>query len=89
MKAQIAMFKFTLAQGQSIGPSQLQALWVKACESMDVSVGRVPGAGSKEKFVYSLYASQHLKALPQVEMRLRQLLEAHKLHASLIILHQH
>lgn len=89
MKAQIAMFKFTLGQGQSIGPAQLRALWSRACESGEVSVGRSHGAGPAGKPTYSLYASQQLKGLPQVEMRLRKLLEEHQLRASLIALHPH
>ncbi|MFC3551688.1 hypothetical protein ACFOLC_11780 [Lysobacter cavernae] len=88
MKHQIAMFKFTLGNGQSIGPTALQALWVRACQSPNVSVGRqTPGFGGDTKPTYSLYASQQLENLPQVELRLRRLLEECKLSASLISLH--
>jgi len=83
MKHQIAIFRFTLSQHQSIGPAQLHALWARACETPHVSVGRSPG----NRPTYSLYASQRLENLPQVERRLRQLLDECKLRASLIPLH--
>jgi hypothetical protein len=83
MKQQIAIFRFTLAPHQSIGPTQLQALWATACQTPQVSVGRT----AESRPVYSLYASQRLENLPQVEARLRQLLDDRKLHASLIALH--
>ena len=88
MKHQIAMFKFTLGNGQSISPSALQALWVRASQSAQVSVGRHAGPGGGDgRPTYSLYASQHLENLPQVELRLRRVLEERNLSASLIALH--
>ena len=88
MKHQIAMFKFTLGNGQSIGPAALRTLWERACQSADVSVGRqTSGFGDEGRATYSLYASQHLQDLPQVERRLRGLLEDSKLSAALIPLH--
>jgi hypothetical protein len=88
MKHQIAMFKFTLGNGQSIGPTALQTLWVRACQSPHVSVGRQPaGTRGDDRPSYSLYASQHLENLPQVEMRLRRLLEESNLAASVVALH--
>ncbi len=88
MKHQIAMFKFTLGNGQSIGPSALQALWVRASRSPQVSVGRqAPGFGGNDRPTYALYASQHLEDLPQVEMRLRRMLEESHLSASLVSMH--
>ncbi|QNP40525.1 hypothetical protein [Lysobacter solisilvae (ex Woo and Kim 2020)] len=86
MKDQIAIFRFTLSTHQSIGPAQLHALWARACETPHVSVGRARGA-SPDRPTYSLYASQRLENLPQVERRLRLLLEECKLRASLIPLH--
>ncbi|MDR7098417.1 MULTISPECIES: hypothetical protein [Lysobacteraceae] len=87
MKHQIAIFRFTLGHGQSIGPTQLQALWASACQTPHVSVGRTHGARGSDKPTYSLYASQQLEDLPYVEQRLRQLLDQCKLRASLISLH--
>lgn len=88
MKHQIAIFRFTLGQGQSIGPTQLQALWARACQTPHVSVGRTQGAPGSDRPTYSLYASQRLENLPNVEQRLRELLDQCKLRASLIPLHQ-
>ena len=85
-KDQIALFRFTLSPQQSIGPAQLQALWARACESPHVSVGRANGPSANQP-TYSLYASQRLGDLPQVERRFLQLLEGCSLRASLIPLH--
>jgi hypothetical protein len=49
-------------------------------------VGRHPGALAQDKPTYSLYGSQHLRDLPQVESRLRRLLEEQNLRVSLIAL---
>lgn len=87
MKHQIAIFRFTLGHGQSIGPAELHALWARACQSPNVSVGRNQGAHVNDKPTYSLYASQQLENLPNVEQRLRQLLDQIQLRASLIALH--
>lgn len=89
MKHQIPMFKFTLGQGQSIGPVPLRALWAQACQSSEVSVGRSQGAHPTDKPTYSLYAAQHLRDLQQVEMRLRKLLDGYNLRVSLIIIHKY
>ena len=87
MKHQIAMFKFTLGTGQSIGPSALLALWKRACQSQHVSVGRQAGPFGDDRPTYALYAQQHLEDLAQVESRLRSLLEESHLRASLTPLH--
>lgn len=87
MKHQIAIFRFTLGTGQSIGPAELRAIWARACQTPHVSVGRTHGAYGSDKPTYSLYASQHLADLPNVEQRLRHLLDQSKLRASLIALH--
>ena len=81
------MFKFTLVDGQSIGPKALQALWVRASQSPAVTVGREVGGFGHNRPTYSLYASQQLQNLPQVEARLRRLLEESKLSAAVIALH--
>lgn len=87
MKHQIAIFRFTLGHGQSIGPAELHALWARACQSPNVSVGRAAGGHGSDKPTYSLYASQQLENLTSVEQRLRQLLDNIQLRASLIALH--
>jgi hypothetical protein len=86
MKPQIPLFRFTLGAGQSIGPASLRSLWILACKSVDVSVGR-DGAKGPGKPIYSLYASSRMHDLPDVERRLRRLLEEAKLTASVVPLH--
>lgn len=87
MKHQIAMFKFTLGNGQSIGPAALQQLWERCCGTSDVSVGRHVESFGGQRVTYSLYASQHLDNLDKVEMRLRRMLDDGKFSASLVPLH--
>jgi hypothetical protein len=85
MKDQVAIFRFTLGNGQSIGPTELEALWARACGTSKVSVTRHTGAfGGDGRPTYCLYASQSLADLPQVETRLRLLMEHSKLRMSLI-----
>lgn len=88
MKHQIAMFKFTLGNGQSIGPAALQEMWERCCGTTNVSVGRQAESFGRGRATYSLYAPQQLSNLKQVEMRLRRMLEDRMLSASLIPLHR-
>ena len=81
MATKTALFSFTLRQGQSIGPSALRSLWIRACGSVDADVGRRLSGRSSDRHVYSLYASQSLGDLASVERRLRQLFAAAKLEA--------
>lgn len=89
MNSQIELFKFTLGNDQSISPSALQAMWARACQTSKVAVSRhVPGGlGTSERPIYSLHGPQQLNDLPQVEQRLRKLLEDASLRVSLIALH--
>lgn len=88
MKHQIAMFRFTLANGQSIGPVPLRELWQRCCGTSDVSVGRHAESFGGHRVTYSLYAPQQLPDLEQVEKRLRRLLDERKLSASVTRLHR-
>lgn len=83
MKHQVALFRFTLGNGQSIGPADLKSLWMDACRTGDVSVGRAVDPRDVERSVYSLYAPHDLGSQPGVEQRLRVLLDARRLRASL------
>lgn len=83
----IAMFRFTLGTGQSIGPKDLQSIWTRASQQSDVSVGCVAGPRPHDKATYSLYASQSLEGLAHVEGRLRRLLDERSLRAALICVH--
>lgn len=84
MKHQIPLFRLTLGPRQSIGPARLQALWASACQTPDVSVGRT---STDERPTYSLYASQQLANLQDVERRMRRLLDDNHFNASLYALH--
>jgi hypothetical protein len=87
-KHQIAMFKFTLGNNESIGPAALRALWVRASGTPNVGVDRRDQPGFRPgRPVYTLYAPQGLDNLREVELRLRRLLEAAHVNASLTILH--
>ncbi len=89
MTSQIELFKFTLGNDQSISPSALQTLWARACQTSKVAVSRhIPGGlGAVDRPIYSLYGPQQIHDLPQVERRLRQLLEDASLRVSLVALH--
>lgn len=87
-RPQIALFTFTLSNAESIGPAALRELWTRASGTSDVGVGRRdPHGGRRDRPIYTLYAPQGLGDLRDVEARLRQLLEAARLHASLTSLH--
>ena len=88
MHGHVALFKFNLSSGQSIGPVALRSLWSRACESADISVSRQTyrnGAGTKN--TYLLHASPRLKDLPLVETRLRLLMNESKLLGTLTAVH--
>ena len=88
MKHQIAIFRFTLGNGQSISPTALQSMWVRACQTPDVSVGRKAGGyPDQSRPIYSLYAPPGLDNLALVERRLRQLFDESGLRASLVTMH--
>lgn len=75
MENHVALFKFHLSSGQSIGPSALRTLWSRACHSPDISVSRQTHRnGFNAKDTYLLHGSPRLKDLPQVEARLRSLM---------------
>ena len=86
-RPQIAMFRFTLGTGQSIGPQDLRSLWVRACHLPDAGVGCVPGRRFEDKATYSLYAPQGLDGLAEVEKRLRGLFNERNLRVSLTCVH--
>ncbi len=87
MSHQVALFTFTLGTGQSIGPSSLQELWRRACQSPDVSVGRREPGHRDDRPIYTLFAPTSLGDLPAVELRIRELLDHRGLRASFIARH--
>lgn len=86
-KPLIAMFRFTLGTGQSIGPKDLQSIWIRASQAPDASVGCVAGRRPEDKAIYSLYAAQSLERLAEVEARLRRFLDDRNLRAALLCVH--
>ena len=85
---QIPLFTFTLSRTESIGPSALRDLWMRATGSTRVSVGRRLLPGDRERPVYTLYGSQHLQDMDGVEKRLRGLLESSHLNATVNPVHR-
>jgi hypothetical protein len=82
------MFTFTLGKDESIGPHALRSLWVEASGTRNIGVDRKePFDGRRNRPIYTLYAPQELGDLHAVELRLRRMLEAAHLHASLTLLH--
>jgi hypothetical protein len=89
MSHYIALFRFRLSEGQSIGPAALRKLWSTACGSNDVKVSRVasgPGYGA-QSHTYSLCAPAKTANLATVEVRLRRLLADTALTATLTLTH--
>lgn len=84
MKPMIAIFKFTIGNGQSIGPESLQKVWEKACRTTDVAVGRAAGMRNGDKPTYSLYGRQNLGNLAEIESRLHVLFDEMHLNASVV-----
>jgi hypothetical protein len=90
MSHYIALFRFRLSDGQSIGPSALRKLWSNACGTDDVKVSRVasgPGYGA-QSHTYSLCAPAKTINLAHIEVRLRRLLADTALTATLTLTHQ-
>ncbi|MBU8974550.1 MULTISPECIES: hypothetical protein [unclassified Lysobacter] len=84
MKPMIAIFRFTISNGQSIGPERLQQVWAQACRTPDVSVGRKVGLRSGDRPTYSLYGRQNLANLVEIEQRLRALFEELHIRVALV-----
>jgi len=76
MREQVAMFRFRLADSQTIGPSELRRLWAEACGTENVSVTRVEsGSGYGERgHIYSLWASRHQRDIRLIELEIERLL---------------
>ena len=87
MSHYIALFKFRLSEGQSIGPLALRKLWSNACGTNDVKVSRAasgPGYGA-QSHTYSLCAPPKTVNLASIEVRLRKLLADAALTATLTL----
>lgn len=84
MKPMIAIFKFTIRNGQSVGPAVLQRTWEKACRTLDVSVGRDLGVRAGDRPTYLLFGRQNLENVPDIEKRLRILFDEMDLRVSMI-----
>jgi hypothetical protein len=86
----IPLFRFRLGTGQSIGPTALRRLWSTACGSDDVNVTReTRDAGyGEQSHTYSLCGPSNTANLANIEARLRRLLAATALTATITLTHQ-
>lgn len=88
MENHVEFFKLHLVAGQSIGPEALRALWSRACQCPDISVGRqTRRTAHGMKDVYSLSGSPRMKDQPLIESRLKMLLAESRLTASVTAVH--
>ena len=73
MPTPVALYRFRLTGGQSIGAIELRRLWAAACRNDNVSVSRVAEASHGEgSHVYSLLGPPRLPDCNEIEKRLRQ-----------------
>jgi hypothetical protein len=88
MATPIAIFRFRLASGHSIGRSELFKLWSAACRSPAVSVTRVesPSGFGERGHTYSLWGSAQMGS-PEIERRMRDSLAAALPKATIILTH--
>lgn len=88
MDKHVALFRFKLNSGQSVGPVALRALWSRACESNDVSVSRQASRfGGGTQTSYLLHGPANIADLRNVEQRLRTLINESKLVGTISPLH--
>jgi hypothetical protein len=87
MPTHIPLFQFRLSSGQSIGPQALRRLWSTACRTEDVTVSReIRKVGyGRQGHVYSLCGSPKMPDLPDIEVRLRNLLQANASSATVTL----
>ncbi|MBS7456262.1 hypothetical protein [Coralloluteibacterium stylophorae] len=72
----VPIFRLRPPRGCSVGPDQLRGLWSDACGCLDVSVGRcVALDGFDARDGYLLHGGAELAHRPEVETRLRALLD--------------
>lgn len=76
MAHHIALFRFRLSGGHSIGPAALRRLWSVACESDEVNVSRVTSNSGFGDIghTYSLCGPPRILNLAAIETRLRRML---------------
>ena len=88
MATPVALYRFRLSSGYSIGKSELLNLWSAACRSREVAVTRVESAsGFGEKgHTYSLWGSAQMRG-PEIERRIRDSLVAALPKATIVLTH--
>lgn len=84
MSHHVAALRFTLGNGQSIGPARLRQLWERACGSTDIAVERNDRGYNQERPIYTLFAPSTVGEIGKMEQRLRELLDASGLRASFV-----
>lgn len=88
MPTPVALYRFRLASGHSIGRSELFNLWSAACRSRDVSVTRVDSTSGfgESGHTYSLWGSAQMRG-PEIEKRIRDSLVAALPKATIVLTH--
>ena len=74
MSHHVATLRFTLGNGQSIGPQKLQELWILASQSPDVAIERNARGFNQDRPVYTLFAPSTVGEITKIEQLLRDLL---------------
>jgi len=87
MTTPVALFRFRLSGGQSIGAVELRRLWSAACRSDNVSVSRVAQSSNGEAgYMYSLCGPPRLPDGSEIEKRLRQSLTTALPKATIVLI---
>jgi len=88
MPTSVALFRFRLSGGRSIGRAELFNLWAAACRSREVAVSRVESAAGygQTGHLYSLFGPARSIDLGDVEARMRNSLSAALPQASFVLM---
>jgi len=84
MEHHVATLRFTLGNGQSIGPGKLREISIIACRSPDVAVERNARGHNQERPLYTLFAPASVGETSRIEQHLRDLLGGLGLRATFV-----
>ncbi|MEP6484007.1 MAG: hypothetical protein ABJB01_06125 [Rudaea sp.] len=84
----LAIFRFRLSVGHSIGRVELKKLWAAACRSDDVSVSRVESASGFGEMghTYSLQGPARMPDGAEIEQRIRSALNTLRPKATIVLI---
>lgn len=72
MPTPVALYRFRLSSGHSIGAVELRRLWAAACRNNNVTVSRISNSGYGDAgHVYSLFGPPRMPDGIEIEKRLR------------------